>query len=100
MHKNTMVAELLINDDTISIDCENKEQSMILPATAPIKLGEYGKGSQGQRIYSVNGKSVTLSANGGGQGSKTGLYKIDLRDGKYIIRACSVSLQKSKKTIL
>ena len=52
----------------------------------PIRLGEYGKGGQGQRIYSVRGKSVTLSANGGGQGAKTGLYKIDLPDGDYVIR--------------
>ncbi len=52
----------------------------------PIRIGQYGKGGQGQRIYSVRGKSVTLSANGGGQGAKTGLYKIDLPDGDYIIR--------------
>ena len=52
----------------------------------PVRIGEYGKGGQGQRIYSVYGKSVTLSANGGGQGAKTGLYKIDLPDGDYIIR--------------
>ena len=53
---------------------------------SPIRVGQYGKGGQGQRIYSVRGKSVTLSANGGGQGAKTGLYKIDLPDGDYIIR--------------
>lgn len=52
----------------------------------PIRIGQYGSGGQGQRIYSVRGKSVTLSANGGGQGAKTGLYKIDLPDGDYIIR--------------
>ena len=52
----------------------------------PVRIGEYGKGGQGQRIYSVHGKSVTISANGGGQGAKTGLYKIDLPDGDYIIR--------------
>lgn len=51
-----------------------------------VRVGHYGKGGQGQRIYSVVGKSVTLSANGGGQGAKTGLYKIDLPDGDYIIR--------------
>lgn len=51
-----------------------------------IRIGTIGKGGQGQRIYSVKGKSVTLSANGGGQGAKTGLYKIDLPDGDYIIR--------------
>lgn len=52
----------------------------------PVRVGEYGKGGQGQRIYSVRGKSVTLSANGGGQGAKTGLYKIDLPDSDYIVR--------------
>ena len=52
----------------------------------PIRIGQYGNGGQGQRIYSVHGKSVTLSANGGGQGAKTSLYKIDLPDGDYIIR--------------
>lgn len=52
----------------------------------PVRVGEYGKGGQWQRIYSVRGKSVTLSANGGGQGAKTGLYKIDLPDGDYIVR--------------
>lgn len=52
----------------------------------PIRIGQYGKGGQGQRIYSVQGKSVSLSANGGGQGAKTGLYKIDLPDGNYIVR--------------
>ena len=53
---------------------------------SPVRVGHYGKGGQGQRIYSVVGKSVTLSANGGGQGAKTGLYKIDLPDGDYVIR--------------
>lgn len=52
----------------------------------PVRVGKYGNGGQGQRIYSVRGKSVTLSANGGGQGAKTGLYKIDLPDGDYIVR--------------
>lgn len=56
------------------------------PITKPVRIGQYGKGGQGQRIYSVHGKSITLSANGGGQGAKTGLYKIDLPDGEYIIR--------------
>ena len=43
-------------------------------------------GSQGSRIYSVRGKSVSLNANGGGGGAKTGLYKIDLPDGDCIVR--------------
>lgn len=41
-----------------------------------IRIGKIGKGGQGDRVYSSNGKSVTLSANGGGRGAKTGLYKV------------------------
>lgn len=55
----------------------------------PIRIGQIGNGGQGQRIYSVKGKTVVISANGGGQGAKTGLYKIDLPDGDYIIRKLS-----------
>ena len=54
----------------------------------PERIGELdglGKG-QANRIYSVRGKSVSLNANGGGGGAKTGLYKVDLPDGDYIIR--------------
>ena len=54
----------------------------------PIRLGHL-KGrstAQANRIYSINGKSVCLNANDGGGGAKTGLYKIDLPNGDYIIR--------------
>ena len=54
----------------------------------PERIGQkegLGKG-QANRIYSVRGKSVCLNANGGGSGAKTGLYKVDLPDGDYIIR--------------
>lgn len=44
--------------------------------TKPIKIGCIGKDSQANRIYDVNGKSICLSANGGGRGAKTGLYEI------------------------
>lgn len=52
----------------------------------PIQVGYEGKNSQGNRIYSVRGKSVCINANGGGKGAKTGLYKIDLPDGDYFVR--------------
>lgn len=71
-HRHTMVAESVNLSDFLF--------------DKPDRVGSIGKGGQGQRIYSVYGKSVTLSANGGGQGAKTGLYKIDLPDGDYIIR--------------
>lgn len=40
----------------------------------PVRIGQFNKGGQGDRIYSIDGKSVCLSANGGGRGAKTGLY--------------------------
>lgn len=40
------------------------------------RIGEIGKGGQGDRIYSPEGKSVGLSALGGGRGAKTGLYAV------------------------
>ena len=52
----------------------------------PLQIGNIGTNAQAHRIYSVQGKSVTLNANGGGQGAKTGLYKINIPDGDYIIR--------------
>lgn len=52
----------------------------------PVRVCDIGNGGQGQRVYSVKGKSVALSALGGGWGAKTGLYKIDLPDGDYEFR--------------
>ena len=42
-----------------------------------IRIGSINKGGQADRIYSPNGKSVGLSALGGGRGAKTGLYEVD-----------------------
>jgi len=44
--------------------------------TKPVRVASIGKGGQAERIYSIDGKSVCLSANGGGGGAKTGLYDI------------------------
>ena len=54
----------------------------------PMRIGTLPGLGEGQanRIYSVCGKSVCLNANGGGGGAKTGLYKVDLPDGDYIVR--------------
>ena len=43
----------------------------------PLRVGTIGKGGQGERVYSIYGKTVTLTANGGGRGAKTGLYLIN-----------------------
>ena len=42
----------------------------------PVRVDTIGKGGQANRVYSIDGKSVCLSANGGGVGAKTGLYAI------------------------
>jgi len=69
---------------------ETKEKSLCITATYSracprdyfgkssrqlIKVGHFNKGGQGDRVYSIEGKSVTLSAMGGGRGAKTGLYE-------------------------
>ncbi len=46
-----------------------------------IRIGNIGLGRQGERIYSINGHSITLSSQGGGIGGKTGMYLIN--DGIY-----------------
>ena len=40
--------------------------------TKPVRIAKIGKGGQGDRVYSIDGKSVNLSANGGGRGAKSG----------------------------
>jgi DNA (cytosine-5)-methyltransferase 3A len=38
------------------------------------KVGYFGKDSQGNRVYYIHDKAVTLCGNAGGLGAKTGLY--------------------------
>ncbi len=47
-----------------------------LMVTEPVRIGEIGSSAQGYRVYSEDGKSVTLPALSGGQGSNTGLYQM------------------------
>ena len=46
----------------------------------PIRIGSIDQtsSSQGSRVYSPEGKSITLCGNGGGAGGKTGLYAIPI----------------------
>lgn len=65
------------------INLLRKERTQVFE---PVRLGHIGKGTQGYRIYSIKGKTVNISAGGGGFATNTELYKIDLPDGDYIIR--------------
>jgi len=55
----------------------------------PIQIGKVNKGGQGERIYHPLGHAITLSAYGGGVGSKTGLYKINNKIRKLSPRECA-----------
>jgi len=61
---------------------KRKKDGLYVTQSKPVKVGEFNKGSQGDRVYSDEGKSVALSANSGGLGAKTGLYAIAQR-GRY-----------------
>lgn len=65
-----------------------------LPAKAkdsgPIVIGLInGKNAQGYRVMSPAGKGVTLCANSGGYGGKTGLYEIDGKPRRLTPRECA-----------
>lgn len=51
----------------------------------PIQIGAVAKGMSG-RVYSINGKSVTLKAGGGGSGAKTGLYDLNEKKNREALR--------------
>jgi len=65
-------------------NCLTSVQKDNLVFMAGIKNGEITQGisrdfSQGNRIYETSGKSITISAAGGGMGGKTGLYSNNYR---------------------
>lgn len=55
----------------------------------PIQIGKVNKGGQGERIYHTSGHAITLSAHGGGIGSKTGLYYVQGKVRKLTPRECA-----------
>jgi len=54
----------------------------------PVRVGTINKGGQGERIYSDLGHAITLSAYGGGAGSKTGCYLVNGKVRKLSPREC------------
>jgi DNA (cytosine-5)-methyltransferase 1 len=59
------------------------------PSLHPIQIGMINKGGQGERIYSIEGHAVTLSAYGGGIASKTGAYLINGKIRRLTPRECA-----------
>ena len=70
-------------------DINFKEKIDLSKHNKTIRIGTVGKGGQGERIYDPSGHAITLSAYGGGIGSKTGLYKIDDIIRKLTPRECA-----------
>ena len=70
-------------------DISYKEKIDLGKHNKTIRIGTVGKGGQGERIYDPRGHAITLSAYGGGIGSKTGLYKIDEIIRKLTPRECA-----------
>lgn len=58
----------------ISHDLFKKQRTQVFE---PIRIGNTGISvCQGNRIYSIKGKTVSINANGGGGGANTGLYAV------------------------
>lgn len=69
--------------------------------TKAIKIKDYNNGGQGNRIYSINGQGITLTATGGGKGGSSelylreeGVYKLS---GAEMARLMGWSLEDAKK---
>ena len=70
---NSRASAQIIDRNDIRLD-EKKTRS----ATGrPLQIGTINKGGQGERIYSIDGHGITLSAHGGGAAAKTGAYLVD-----------------------
>lgn len=70
--KGADTAELVIDREyQMTVEKEIK------PTPKPVRIGFLNKGGQGERIYSINGHAITLAANSGGVGHRTGLYYVD-----------------------
>jgi len=59
------------------------------PSLKPIQIGQINNGGQGERIYSINGHAITLSAYGGGVAGKTGAYLVNEKIRRLTPRECA-----------
>jgi DNA (cytosine-5)-methyltransferase 1 len=78
-----------INRPDIIFNQEKTLPLFITQVSKPVQIGKINKGGQGERIYSVNGHAITLSANGGGAAAKTGAYLVNGKIRKFTPRECA-----------
>ena len=86
-----LTKELILNRNDIQLTKNKKLQKDIFGnyPQKPIRLGQVNKGGQGERIYSIHGHAVSLTAYGGGIGSKTGIYLVNKKIRKLSPRECA-----------
>src|SRR3989338_6783336 len=92
--KKIYVRDILEDDDSAieyiinrkDVKFWEKDQT---PRLKPIQIGQINNGGQGERIYSVNGHAITLSAYGGGAAGKTGAYLVNGKIRKLSPRECA-----------
>jgi DNA (cytosine-5)-methyltransferase 1 len=86
LEPNKDTSEFRIERDDIQLygDAEN-----ISDPRKPLQIGIINKGGQGERVYSVHGAGITLSAYGGGAASKTGAFLVNGQVRKLSPRECA-----------
>ena len=93
-HKKIIVKDIL-EDDEKAIDCIVNRTDLKFwkrdetPSLRPIQIGQINNGGQGERIYSINGHAITLSAYGGGVAGKTGAYLVNGKIRRLTPRECA-----------
>lgn len=90
------VEDFLLNDESMVEKLYIKRDDMQMNgviddkySNKPIRLGIVNKGGQGERIYSVKGIAITLSAYGGGVFAKTGGYLVNGKTRRLHPRECA-----------
>ncbi|WP_306010521.1 DNA cytosine methyltransferase [Bacillus sp. MMSF_3328] len=83
--------QYIINRDDMVVDESKVPNESLLNdyQLKPMRVGTINKGGQGERIYSDLGHAITLSAQGGGPGSKTGCYLINGKVRKLAPKECA-----------
>ena len=85
LERNTDTSEFEINRKDIKITKDDTQKNSM----RPLQIGTINNGGQGERIYSVCGHAITLSAHGGGAAAKTGAYLVNGKIRKLTPRECA-----------
>lgn len=86
LKEKSKTKRLIIKRKDIKI--RQRENLSLVSPRKPVRIGTINNGGQGERIYSIEGHAITLSAYGGGVASKTGAYLVDGEVRKLHPREC------------